>query len=81
MESMKYQIKEHIILSSIFSFVCTALFALHKKIGGLLSGGVYSEAHTWGELIKKAPSFLLVYLFIFLVAFLFMRVNFSQKDK
>ena len=71
--------KEHIILSSIFSFVVTFVFILHKKIGGLLSGGVYSEPHSWGELLQKAPSFLLVYFFIFFVAFLYMRFNFKDK--
>ncbi len=80
MLKMKRGMKEHIILSSIFSFVVTFAFILHKKIGGLLSGGVYSEPHSWEELIQKAPSFFLVYLFIFFVVFVYMRFNFKNKS-
>ncbi len=79
MRKMKRKTKEDLILSSIFSFVVTFVFILHKKVGGVLSGGVYSGSHSWRELIQKAPSFLLVYLFIFFVAFLYMHFNFRDK--
>ena len=31
----------------------TVIDILHKKIGGLLSGAVYSDPHTWPEIAKK----------------------------
>ena len=48
---MKFKTKEHIVLSSVIAFICTVLYAVHMKIGGLLSGGVYSEPHPWSELV------------------------------
>lgn len=44
---------------------------LHRKTGGLLSGGNYSEPHTWNEIIKMKNEFIILFIAIFVLSSLY----------
>ena len=54
-----------ILYSSLIASGITIADILHKKIGGLLSGGNYSESHTWNEIVKMKTEFIFLFIVIF----------------
>ena len=61
--------KDRFIYSLIAAAIFTIVKILHKKIGGLLSGGLYSDSHSWSELTAMIPSFLLFFAVLFVLAY------------
>ncbi len=45
----------------------TAAQIFHKKVGGLASGNIYYESHTWAELQENIPFFVVGYLISFVL--------------
>lgn len=60
--------KGDIIISAIIAVVPIAIEILHKKFGGLLSGGNYSSSHTWQDMFEIMPYYLIFYVVFFVVA-------------
>ena len=44
----------------------TALFMGWRKMGGTLSGGMYSDSHSWAEMRQFLPEFLFTFSIVFL---------------
>lgn len=60
--------------------ICTTLEILHKKFGGLASGGRHSDAHTLDELLAMSSSFLFTFTIIFVACFVYFQLG-SRKKK
>ena len=63
--------KENLIFSGIFSGIITAIHVFHIKFGGLLSGGLYTEAHSWKEIIEMVPQFVGIFFIFFVGAYIY----------
>jgi hypothetical protein len=61
--------RSRLIISVGVAFFVTAIRVAHKKIGGLLSGGNYSDSHSWVEILKMTPSFIFYFLLVFLFVY------------
>lgn len=61
--------KGRITYSLLAALAFTIMKILHTKIGGLISGGRYSESHTWSELASMIPSFFSFFGISFLLAY------------
>lgn len=69
------------ILSSFgIALTGTTLEILHKKFGGLASGGRYSDAHTLDELLGMYSSFLFTFVIIFVACFVYFQLG-NRKGK
>ena len=66
--TMKHR-KDRFVYSLMAAATFTIVMILHKKIGGLLSGGLYSDSHSWSELTAMIPSFLLFFAVSFVLAY------------
>ncbi len=53
---------EKVSYSFLIASGVTLLKIAHRKIGGLLSGGNYSESHTWRELRDFIPEFSILFI-------------------
>ena len=62
---------ESLFFATTIAFIATIIEIMHKKFGGLLSGGRYSSSHTWEELINMIPYFFSFFLAIFVGAFVY----------
>ena len=53
---------EKISYSLLIASAVTIFKFAHKKIGGLLSGGVYSDSHSWHEMRSFIPEFIIIFI-------------------
>ena len=65
---MKHK-KARFVYSLMAAAIFTIVMILHKKIGGLLSGGLSSDSHSWSEMTAMIPSFLLFFAVSFVLAY------------
>ena len=61
------------------ALIGTTLEIVHKKFGGLASGGRYSDAHTLDELVGMSSSFLSTFIIIFVVFFIYFQLGSRKK--
>jgi len=54
-----------------FSILAVSIEILHKKIGGLASGGRYSESHSFDELQDYTSEFIFTFIVVFLAVYLY----------
>ena len=57
--------------SLVLAVAITAFKVLHMKIGGVATGASYSDPHTWQELIKFIPEFILFFVVFFTGIFIY----------
>ena len=69
--------KNRILLSLFAASFVTLLHIGWRKFGGLVSGGRYSDPHSWTELYSYLPEFV----FLFVVVFVGIFVLESMKKK
>ncbi|MCP3931943.1 MAG: hypothetical protein GY705_22950 [Bacteroidetes bacterium] len=55
--------------SLFVAFFGTLARVLFKKIGGQLSGGIYSDSHSWSEIVDMIPEFILFFFILFIFAY------------
>jgi hypothetical protein len=60
------------MFSFLVAFVLSVFNILHKKMGGLIGGGLYSKSHSWQEIFNMLPSFLLFFCIVFIFAYFFL---------
>jgi hypothetical protein len=58
------------VFALIVALGASIIKILHKKIGGLLAGGIYSDPHSWQEIFNMEPSFFLFFCVVFIVAYM-----------
>ncbi len=74
------KIIKDIIKSCGIGLVGVLFEIIHKKFGGFASGGRYSDAHTFDELLEMSSSFLLTFLIIFFACFFYFQLG-GRKSK
>jgi len=67
--NMKKNTKKRLMFSFLVALSISLFNVLHKKFGGLLAGGVYSDPHSWQEIYYMLPSFLLFFCVVFVFAY------------
>ena len=65
------------MFSFLVAFGISVFNVLHKKFGGLLAGGVYSDSHSWQEIYYMLPSFLLFFCVVFIFAYFFLYLKYK----
>lgn len=63
--------KEKLLFSGILAGIVTGIHVLHKKFGGLLSAGRYSDSHSWQDIIEMIPQFVGIFFVFFVGAFIY----------
>ena len=72
--------KKDMFSSFGIALIGTFINIIYKKIGGHAAGGIYTEPHTWDEMLQLIPSFLTTFFIIFCVFFLYFSVA-KSDDK
>ncbi|MFH2047155.1 MAG: hypothetical protein ABIK92_18660 [Pseudomonadota bacterium] len=62
--------KETALLSLFIASFVTIIHIGWRKFGGLISGGRYSDSHSWNELINYIPEFLFFFGITFIGIFI-----------
>jgi len=66
--------------SIITASAITLIDVVHRKVGGLLSGGRYSPSHSWNEMIGLIPDFTSLLLITFIRALIYFSLLKSEAD-
>jgi hypothetical protein len=72
--------KKKLFFSFLIAAGWTLFFLAHRKIGGLLSGGIYSDPHTWEEMKAFIPGSILLFFTIMAGAFIYFFIINREVD-
>jgi len=62
---------ENFFFSGIWAGIITGIDVLHKKFGGFLSAGSYSDPNSWAEMTEMLPRFAFLFFVIFMGAYIY----------
>jgi len=61
--------KKRINFSFASATIGTLFFVIFKKIGGHLSGGIYSDSHSWIELFDNVHEFVICFIVVYVFSY------------